>query len=99
MRKLERIARGICQNASHEDPDQLAYPPMQHRWASGKPHILLVPKSADPDFDLFYTPRPLWNWYLDDARAALNAMTGMYVTGQWDARLREILNEPEEPEA
>lgn len=93
MRKLEKIARGICQNAGHDDPDLLAYPPMQHAHAAGKTHCLIVP---NPAMDSYYAPRPLWKWYLPEAIAALNAMEGMYVTGQWDARIREILDEAEE---
>lgn len=89
MRKLDRIARAICQ-AHHNDPDVLAYPPMMHRFAVNNTNIL-IPPTED-----FLQPRPMWVWYLPQAEAAVRAMEGMFpFGGAWGGCLRQILSEKE----
>lgn len=99
MRTLERIARKICERLG-DDPDCMAYPPMAHVYAFGRPNILLAPAED------YCQPKPLWNWYLPMAEAAIRALEsieegttvgGVQLTTRhnWRYFLREILNEKE----
>jgi hypothetical protein len=66
MTGLEAMARAMCV-AAGDDPDLLAYPPMQHNYARGRNYVLVVPTAE------YLQPRPLWQAYVREARAALEA--------------------------
>lgn len=63
MSPEESMARAICK-AMGDDPDALAYPPMEHLRAC-KAHVIYVPTSE------FHQPMPCWNWYLREAQTVL----------------------------
>jgi hypothetical protein len=66
MNKLERVARAICM-AAGDDPDALAYPPMEPL-CGRKAAVIYVPTGE------WNQPKPCWNWYTSEARAAIEAM-------------------------
>jgi hypothetical protein len=67
---LECIARAICE-AARDDPDALSYPPMQHIQGK-KPYVVYVPTTD------YAQPLPCWNWYTNEARAAIDAFAAYH---------------------
>jgi hypothetical protein len=64
---IEVMARAICA-AAGDDPEAMAYPPMQHRYAIGKPFVLIQPTTE------YMQLNPMWMNYHQEARAALEAL-------------------------